>query len=176
MCMTTCAGLWRYIIGDVVVFETVPPEGPPRLRIVGRHRHFMNAFGENLIVEEIERAVVAAQAATGAKIGEVTACPVYEGPASHAGMELIVEWESDPSTQREFTQVFDAHLKQINVDYHTKRTDGVGMAIPTLTPVRTGAMHDWMASRGRLGGQNKCPRLANHREYVDGIRELCGIS
>lgn len=172
VCMTTCAGLWRYIIGDMVEFETIPPEGPPRLRIVGRHRHFMNAFGENLIVEEIERAVVVAQSATGARIGEFTASPVYPSESSRAGLELVIEWEGAAEALAEFGRVFDEHLREINVDYNTKRTDGMGMKTPTLTPVRAGAFHAWMASRGRLGGQNKCPRLANHREYVEGVRSL----
>ncbi len=172
VCMTTCAGLWRYIIGDVVVFETIPPEGPPRLRIVGRHRHFMNAFGENLIVEEIERAVVAAQGATSARLGEFTAAPVYPGEGRRSGLELVLEWRGDDATLERFGAVFDEHLRSINVDYKTKRTDSMGMAPPTLTPVPPGAFHRWMDSRGKLGGQNKCPRLANHRDYVEGVRAI----
>ncbi|MEM1422546.1 MAG: GH3 auxin-responsive promoter family protein [Planctomycetota bacterium] len=172
VCMTTCSGLWRYVIGDVVVFETVPPDGPPRLRIVGRHRHFMNAFGENLIVEEIERAVVHAQSVTGARTGEFTASPVYPGDGRRSGMELVIEWDADDDTLARFAEAFDAHLRSINVDYNTKRTDSMGMAPPTTTPVPIGAFHRWMDARGKLGGQNKCPRLANHRDFVDGVRSI----
>ncbi|GAB4515639.1 MAG: GH3 auxin-responsive promoter family protein [Phycisphaerales bacterium] len=172
VCMTTCAGLWRYVIGDVVVFETVPTEGPARLRIVGRHRHFMNAFGENLIVEEIERAVVHAQGVTSARLGEFTASPVYPGEGRRAGLELVLEWEGDDATLTRFGEAFDAHLRSINVDYNTKRTDSMGMAPPTLTPVAPGAFHRWMESRGKLGGQHKCPRLANHRDFVEGVRTI----
>jgi phenylacetate-coenzyme A ligase PaaK-like adenylate-forming protein len=177
VCMTTCAGLWRYIIGDVVEFDTVPRAGlgdrtgPARLRIVGRHTHFVNAFGENLIVEEIERAVVAAAERTGITLGEFTAAPVYPDAGRRAGLELILEW-SDPRSTDAFAAAFDAALRSINVDYDTKRTGDLGMAPATVTGVPVGAFHAWMASRGRLGGQNKCPRCANHREYADGLLTL----
>lgn len=171
VCMTTCAGLWRYIIGDVVEFETIPPAGPPRLRIVGRHRHFINAFGENLIVEEIENAVVAAATKTDLEIGEFTAAPVYPGENRPAGLELVMEATTSADHLRSFGAAFDEALRQSNVDYNTKRSDDLGMAPPTMTQVPPGTFHRWMASRGRLGGQNKCPRCANHREYVDGVAQ-----
>lgn len=174
VCMTTCAGLWRYIIGDVVEFDAVPRpglgdrSGPARLRIVGRHKHFVNAFGENLIVEEIEKAAVAAAERTGITLGEFTAAPIYPEAGRRAGLELVLEW-SDSRDTTAFASAFDATLRAINVDYDTKRTGDLGMAPATATPVPMGAFHQWMASRGRLGGQNKCPRCANHREYVDGV-------
>lgn len=174
--MTTCAGLWRYIIGDVVVFDTVPPDGPPRLRIVGRHRHFVNAFGENLIVEEIETAVVAARDAVGGIIGEFTAGPVYPTDRRQAGLELVIEWPGEVGEKvAAFRQAFDAALKKVNVDYEIKRTGDRGMGMATVTTVPPGTIHDWMFSRGRLGGQNKCPRCANHREFVDGVRRQAGL-
>lgn len=169
--MSTCAGLWRYIIGDVVEFDTVPPAGPPRLRIVGRHRHFINAFGENLIVEDIERAVVAARDAAGVEIGEFTAAPVYPGGGRQAGLELAVEWSGapdEPSLSR-FAEAFDHCLRAHNVDYDTKRTGNLGMGPPTITALEMGAIHRWMESRGRLGGQHKAPRCANHREIIEAV-------
>ena len=172
VCMTTCAGLWRYVIGDVVEFDTIPPDGPARLRIVGRHRHFINAFGENLIVEEIESAVVAACEATGVTVGEFTAAPVYPGEGRAAGLELVVEWDAPEVLLGSFGEAFDRALREKNVDYRTKRTDGLGMAMPTISPVAPGMFHEWMASRGRLGGQNKCPRSANHREFVEGVLKI----
>lgn len=174
--MSTCAGLWRYVIGDVVEFDTIPPDGPPRLRIVGRHRHFINAFGENLIVEHIENAVVAARRETGASVGEFTAAPVYPSSdgARRAGLELAIEWMSDAGAVRQFTRAFDEALKQQNVDYTTKRGDDLGMAPPTVTPLPPGAFHRWMESRGKLGGQHKCPRCANHREIIDGVMAAAG--
>ncbi len=174
--LSTCAGLWRYVLGDVVEFDTIPArldgrggEGPCRLRIVGRHRHFINAFGENLIVEHIENAVANAANETGAVVGEFTAAPVYPGEGRRAGLELVIEVKPPHGLSPRFAEAFDAALKAQNVDYTTKRTDGLGMAPPTITPVPIGAFHDWMRRRGKLGGQHKCPRCANHREYVEGV-------
>lgn len=181
--MSTCAGLWRYILGDVVEFDSVPrpglqgPDvGPARLRIVGRHRHFINAFGENLIVEHIEHGVAEAARATGLVVGEFTAAPIYPAPGRQAGLELAVElpepWP-DEWRLRAFRDEFDAAIKAINVDYTTKRRDDLGMGPPTITPVPMGTFHEWLRSRGKLGGQHKCPRCANHREILEmvvGIR------
>ena len=177
--MSTCAGLWRYIIGDVVEFDSIPAsldgaggDGPPRLRIVGRHRHFINAFGENLIVEHIENAVAAASRQTGLVVGEFTAAPVYPKPGVSAGLEVAVEFAAHPPAPEPlaaFAAAFDAALKQQNVDYTTKRTDNLGMAPPTVTPLPVGAFHRWLESKGKLGGQHKCPRCANHREIIDSL-------
>lgn len=176
--MSTCAGLWRYIIGDVVMFDTIPAglsgrggEGPCRLRIVGRHRHFVNAFGENLIVEHIENAVAAAAKVANVVVGEFTAAPVYPEGGRRAGLELAVEIEGKPSSHdlAKFQTAFDTSLKQQNVDYTTKRTDGLGMVEPTITPLRIGAFHAWLERKGKLGGQHKCPRCANHRDILTDV-------
>ena len=173
--MTTCAGLWRYVIGDVVEFDTVMADGAVRLRIVGRHRHFINAFGENLIVEEIEKAVEEAQRDSGASIGEFTAAPVYPGAGSPAGLELAVEWlQQDEGALSRFARVFDESLKRINVDYKTKRTEGLGMGEPTITMLPPGAFHSWMDVRGKLGGQHKTPRCANSREILEDVVRVAG--
>ncbi len=190
--MSTCAGLWRYVIGDVVEFDAVPARlgeehrpfkatvggtvGPCRMRIVGRHRHFINAFGENLIVEHIENAVAAAAKAAGVVVGEFTAAPVYPGDGRRAGLELAVEVESKGAGagergsggawERAFRDAFDGALKAQNVDYTTKRTDGLGMVEPTITVLPVGAFHSWLLKKGKLGGQHKCPRCANHRDIL----------
>jgi hypothetical protein len=185
--MSTCAGLWRYILGDVVEFDTIPdkPErmgggggdGPPRLRIVGRHRHFINAFGENLIVEHVELGVASASQASGIMVGEFTAAPVYPSDGVRAGLELVVEMDANvpPAQVASFAAAFDEGLKRVNVDYTTKRTDGLGMAAPTVTPVPPGTFHRWLESRGKLGGQHKCPRCANNRDVIDQVRGVAGI-
>lgn len=184
--MSTCAGLWRYIIGDVVEFDTIPApldggrggEGPARLRIVGRHRHFINAFGENIIVEHIENAVAAAARQTGLVVGEFTAAPVYPRPGVRPGLQLAVEFAGDAPGEAAlaaFRDAFDAAVKQQNVDYTTKRTDDVGMGPPTITPLPVGAFHRWLDARGKLGGQHKCPRCANHREIIDSLLEIAGV-
>lgn len=182
VCMSTCAGLFRYILGDVVEFDTIPAgpdgrggEGPCRLRIVGRHRHFINAFGENLIVEHIENAVAHAARHTGWVVGEFTAAPVYPDPSigRRPGLELAIEVQSgDPAALDAFARAFDDALKAQNVDYTTKRTDDVGMGPPTITVLPMGTFDRWMDSRGKLGGQHKCPRCANHRDYLSAVVEV----
>jgi hypothetical protein len=174
--MSTCAGLWRYIIGDTVEFDTIPPDGPPRLRIVGRHKHFINAFGENIIVEHIENAVVEAARAVGATVGEFTAAPVYPDATHRAGLELAVEWTpADGRLLAVFRDAFDRSIKAQNVDYTTKRGSDLGMAPPTITPLPAGALHRWMQSKGKLGGQHKAPRCANHRDIIEGVRAIAGV-
>ena len=177
--MSTNAGLWRYIIGDVVVFDEVPDgpgttgSGPARLRIVGRHRHFINAFGENLIVEHIEHGVQHAIDAAGVTTGEFTAAPVYPGETSRAGLELVIEVEPAMGNGQlaVFRDAFDDSIKRENIDYTTKRSDDVGMQPPTITQVPMGTFHRWLDAKGKLGGQHKCPRCANHREIMDEIIE-----
>ncbi|RNC80963.1 MAG: hypothetical protein ED559_03950 [Phycisphaera sp.] len=185
--LSTCAGLYRYILGDVVEFDTVPGgldgtggEGPLRMRIVGRHRLFINAFGENLIVEHIESAVARAAEEIGVRVGEFTAAPVYPDGATRAGLEIAIEADLPELKVPAFRDIVDDVIKAQNVDYTTKRTEGVGMAEPTITVLREGAFHAWLESRGKLGGQHKCPRCANHRDFIEGViacdrRETAGV-
>jgi len=182
--VTSCAGFWRYNIGDVVEFSSVPGDllgkggtGPARLRIIGRHRHFINAFGENIIVEHIERAVEAAAASTGLQTGEFTAAPIYPGPNQQAGLQLVIELGDAPQTTLDnFAGSFDGSLKSQNVDYTTKRSDNLGMAPPTIQPIPLGSFHAWMAANGKLGGQHKCPRCANHRDFVESVIQHAAVS
>ena len=183
--MTTCAGLWRYVLGDVVEFDSIPGrldgrggDGPARLRIVGRHKHFINAFGENIIVEHIEQAVAKAADATGLTVGEFTAAPIYPEHGRRAGLQLALEVEPKPDAQPDaqpntqldrFARAFDEAIKAVNVDYTTKRSDDLGMAPPTVTPMPLGSFHRWLESKGKLGGQHKCPRCANGREIIEGV-------
>ncbi|MFK7759152.1 MAG: GH3 auxin-responsive promoter family protein [Phycisphaerales bacterium] len=182
--MSTNAGLWRYIIGDVVEFDTIPDgpngatgDGPARIRIVGRHRHFINAFGENLIGEHIEEGVSAAARESGLRIGEFTAAPVYPSQTQRAGLEIAVEFESRPEQDKlaRFGTVLDATIRSINVDYNTKRSDSLGMAEPTITALPDGTFHRWLDQKGKLGGQHKCPRCANHREILGEILQAANL-
>lgn len=194
--LSTCAGLWRYILGDVVQFDSIPDkplwianstggsggggDGPSRMRIVGRHRQFINAYGENLIVEHIENAVAHAAKVVGVLVGEFHASPVYPAPGVKAGLELAVEVDGGAaalvgSRLAAFRDAFDMSLKDQNVDYTTKRTDGLGMAAPTVTSMAMNTFHKWMESRGKLGGQHKCPRCANARDHMDNIRQFAGL-
>ena len=132
---------------------------------------FINAFGENLIVEHIENAVVAAARRAGLLVGEFTAAPVYPGEGRRAGLELAAEFEAKPGLEalKAFTEGFDEALKAQNVDYTTKRTGDVGMAPPRVTVLGPGTFHKWLEGRGKLGGQHKCPRCANHRDIIEDV-------
>ena len=187
--MSTNAGLWRYVIGDVVEFDDISdgeqPDGsmrrgtgPPRLRIVGRHRHFINAFGENLIGEHIEHGVASASSETGMTVGEFTAAPIYPSETTRAGLQLAIEFKTQPTPDRlrAFTEAFDRAVRRENVDYNTKRSDDVGMTYPTVTPLPMGTFHRWLDRKGKLGGQHKCPRCANHREIIDEVIEAAGLA
>jgi len=183
VCMSTCAGLWRYVIGDVVVFDSVPNRigwgggtGPARLRIVGRHKLFINAFGENLIVENIETAVARAAMGAGVEVGEFTAAPIYPGNGVPAGLQLALEVVDGRDALDRFAEIFDGTLQREVVDYRVKRTDGLGMAPAIVTPLEPGAIHAWMEGRGKLGGQHKVPRCANHREFMDALAGPVGSS
>lgn len=187
--MSTNAGLWRYVIGDVVEFDDIPDgvqpggtmrggSGAARLRIVGRHRHFINAFGENLIGEHIEHGVAAASSATGLTVGEFTAAPVYPDVDRRAGLEIAIEFTLCPTGEQlhRFGAAFDATVRHENVDYNTKRSDDVGMAPPTITALPMGTFHSWLDAKGKLGGQHKCPRCANHREILTEVIAAAGFA
>jgi acyl-CoA synthetase (AMP-forming)/AMP-acid ligase II len=181
--VNSCAGLWRYNLGDVVEFDDRPDgrsgagTGPARLRIVGRHRHFINAFGENIIVEHIEEAVADAVRATGLEVGEFTAAPVYPSATTRAGLELAIEMPgAEPAGLDRFVAAFDAGIKSRNVDYTTKRSAEAGMGEPTITVLSPGSFHRWLDAAGKLGGQHKCPRCANHREIIEGVRAACDVA
>ena len=166
MVISTNAGLWRYHIGDTVKFTSVSPY---RIRISGRTKHFMNAFGEEVIVENAEQAITKACEATGAVMNNFTAAPVYLEEGKRGGHEWIVEFSIKPSNLKKFTETLDRTLRHINSDYDAKRAKNLALAMPVVHDVAEGTFYDWMKRRGKLGGQNKVPRLSNSREYVEDI-------
>ncbi len=168
MIISTSSGLWRYMIGDVVQFTSLSPF---RIRIAGRTRHYINAFGEELIVDNAERAIVAACEATGALVGEYTAAPVYMDLRRKGAHQWVVEFAREPSSMEEFTAALDRALMAENSDYEAKRFRDTTLLAPVVTVVPSGTFRRWMEARGKVGGQNKVPRLANSREFVDQILE-----
>lgn len=172
--LTTPAGLWSYLLGDVVRFTA---RAPLRLEIVGRTRHFVNAFGENVIVEEVERALVEACRRTRAEVIEFTVAPRYAQATDARGQhDWLVEFAVPPAAPLEtFTRVLDDTLKQLNTDYRTKRAGDVGMVSPRLFALPRGTFYAWMRSRGKLGGQNKVPRVMNDRTVAEGLLSAAGL-
>lgn len=167
--ISTNGGLWRYIIGDTIVFTSTTPY---RFRISGRTRNFINAFGEELIVENADKALENACRVTGAIISEYTAGPVYMGEASKGTHEWIIEFEKAPDDINMFTIVLDDTLKSINSDYEAKRHKDINLVKPIVRSVPPGTFNRWLKSKNKLGGQNKVPRLSNTREFIE---ELYGF-
>jgi len=169
MVISTNSGLWRYNIGDTIKFTS---KLPFRIKISGRTKHFINTFGEELIVENAEAAITKACQATGAVIDNFTAAPIYLEETRKGGHEWIIEFKIAPADLNEFTRVLDETLRSINSDYDAKRAHNLALIAPKVHSVMEGTFYNWMKRRGKLGGQNKVPRLANSREYVDDILNM----
>jgi hypothetical protein len=167
--ITTNAGLWRYNIGDTIKFTSLSPY---RIRISGRTKHFMNAFGEEVIVENAEAAITKACEMTGAIIDNYTAAPVFIEEGKKGRHEWVIEFREEPVAMEKFAEVLDKTLRLINSDYDAKRAHDLALTAPSVHKVRQGTFYDWMKKRGKLGGQNKVPRLSNSREYVEDILKL----
>ncbi len=166
MVISTNGGLWRYIVGDTVRFTNLRPF---RIEVNGRVKGYINAFGEELIVENADRAISHACKITNASIRDYTAGPVYFG-SNHAGAhEWIIEFDKLPEDLGSFTQILDKELQNQNSDYEAKRYNNMILNIPIIHPVTKGTFNTWMKKRGKLGGQHKVPRLANNRIYLDEI-------
>jgi hypothetical protein len=166
MVISTNAGLWRYKIGDTVKFTSLSPY---RIKVSGRTKHFINAFGEEVIIENAEAAISAATEKTGAIISEFTAAPIYLDNKNKGGHEWIIEFTREPSNLEDFAKELDKKLKEINSDYEAKRYRDIALQMPVIHNVPHGTFYNWMKKRGKLGGQNKVPRLSNTREYIDDI-------
>lgn len=164
MIITTCNGLWRYMIGDTVQFVSTAPY---TIRITGRTKHYINAFGEEIVIDNAEAAMHEACTATGAEVAEYTVAPVYMEGRSKGAHEWVVEFRTPPANLREFTRAVDEGLRRVNSDYDAKRYRDTTLTEPKITVVPTGTFEGWMRAHGKVGGQNKVPRLYNDRTYAD---------
>lgn len=173
MLITTNGGLWRYQIGDVVHFTSV---NPYRIRISGRTKHYINTFGEELIIDNAEKALSIACEKTSAVIREYTAGPIYMDVDSNGAHEWLIEFDRQPDNLEYFGEVLDNALKTLNSDYEAKRYKNITLRKPLIRSVESGTFYNWMKQRGKLGGQNKVPRLANDRKYLDEILERCATN
>ena len=164
--ISTNAGLWRYLIGDTVRFTSLAPY---RIRITGRTRNFINAFGEELIVENAEAAITHACEQTGAAVSNFTAAPIYIERERKGGHEWLIEFAREPYSADAFSEALDSRLRQINSDYDAKRYQNMALNAPLVQQVPEGTFNLWLSRQGKLGGQHKIPRLSNTREYVEEI-------
>ena len=167
--ITTNSGLWRYKIGDTIKFTSL---NPYRIKVTGRTKHFINAFGEELIVENAEVALAKAAEKNNCKIKDYTAAPVYMSSKKSGGHEWLIEFSEEPKDLDKFTKTLDENLKKINSDYEAKRYKDSTMKIPKVIKARPGLFYDWLSSKKKLGGQNKIPRLSNSRDYIEELKSL----
>jgi hypothetical protein len=164
--ITTSGGLWRYKIGDTVEFSSTDPY---LFKLTGRTKQFINAFGEELIVDNADRAIDMASRATGAKIVEYTAAPIYFGDDSNGAHEWLIEFETEPSDMDQFIHTLDESLKKLNSDYEAKRSYNLSLDIPVVRVLEKGVFYEWMKLRDKAGGQHKVPKLSNDRKYVESL-------
>ena len=169
MVISTNAGLWRYLIGDTVMFTSVSPY---RIKINGRVGQFINAFGEELIMDNAEKAIQQACLKTDANINEYTAAPLYMKDGSQGAHEWILEFNKAPNDIHTFVEELDQALKELNSDYAAKRNNNLALKKPIVHTVDYGFFYQWMKSQGKLGRQFKVPRLANNRKHVESIFKL----
>ncbi|MBC7384518.1 MAG: GH3 auxin-responsive promoter family protein [Bacteroidia bacterium] len=167
--ISTNAGLWRYIIGDTIKFSSTKPF---RFRITGRTKHFINAFGEELIIENADFAINHACIQTDALLADYTAAPIYFTNETKGGHEWLIEFERAPGCMDTFVEKLDQTLKQQNSDYEAKRYKDMAMLMPVVKTMPKGTFNKWLKQTGKLGGQHKIPRLSNHRIFVDDILRM----
>ncbi|HYM93310.1 MAG TPA: GH3 auxin-responsive promoter family protein [Chitinophagaceae bacterium] len=159
-------GLWRYLVGDTVQFTSLKPF---RIKVSGRLKHFINAFGEELIVDNSDKAIAIASEKTEAIVNDYTAAPVYFSDTSNGAHEWLIEFEKEPANPEDFILELDTALKSINSDYEAKRHKDIALRKPIVHIVRKGLFTEWLRSKGKLGGQHKVPRLSNERKYLEEI-------
>ncbi len=165
--ITTNTGLWRYMIGDTISFTST---NPYKIRVTGRTKHFINAFGEEVIIDNAEKALKIACEKTGANILEYTAAPRYfNKDQSNAAHQWLFEFETPPDNLEKFTRILDESLRKINSDYDAKRYKNMTLGPPEVVVMKRGGFYAWLKSKNKLGGQHKIPRLANNRDYIDSL-------
>ena len=161
--ITTNSGLWRYKIGDTMRFTSL---NPYRIKITGRTKHYINAFGEELIIENAEISITKACEKTNAVLSNFTAAPFYFEENKKAYHEWFIEFDKEPENREIFTEILDDTLKKLNSDYEAKREKDLALQKPFIHILKKGTFYEWMKTKQKIGGQNKIPRLSNNREYV----------
>ena len=167
--ISTKGGLWRYLIGDTVMFTST---NPLKIKITGRTKQFINAFGEELIVDNAEKALKVVCNETGAIVHEYTAGPLFMSRESKGAHQWVVEFEKKPNDLDYFITRLDEELQKLNSDYEAKRYKNLTLERLKLIDAPQKTFYEWMKKRGKVGGQNKIPRLANDRKYLDQVLDI----
>jgi hypothetical protein len=161
--------LWRYLIGDTIQFTSLLPY---KIKVTGRLKHYINAFGEEIIVDNSDNAISIASKKTGAVVTDYTAAPIYFSDESNGAHEWIIEFDKEPDDLNKFTFELDNALKSVNSDYEAKRHKNIALRMPIVNSVKKGTFNEWLRSKGKLGGQNKVPRLSNERTLAEEIKSI----
>lgn len=167
--ISTNAGLWRYRVGDTVKFTSL---NPFRIQVTGRTKHFINAFGEELIIENVEMALAMACKKTESSIRDFTVAPIYIDEKKNGRHQWLIEFEKKPMNLDYFIEILDNGLKSLNSDYEAKRYKNLILTIPEVISLPEGTFYKWMKENNKLGGQHKVPRLSNNRNIVDQILKM----
>ena len=169
MVITTSCGLWRYVIGDTVRFTST---NPYKFVITGRTKYFINAFGEELIMDNAEQGLAYACHATGAEISDYTAAPVYMDSRAKCRHQWLIEFAKEPDSIERFAALLDKRLQEVNSDYEAKRSHDITLQPLEVIKARPGQFNDWLKAKGKLGGQHKIPRLSNSRKVIEEVMEV----
>ena len=169
--ISTNSGLWRYTPGDTVTFLS---EYPYKIKVSGRTKQFVNAFGEEVMVENTDKALAMTCRETGADVSDYTVAPIYFKGTGKGGHEWLIEFAKAPHDIRNFNRRLDENLQKVNSDYEAKRYQSMALEQLTMHRLPTGTFHDWLKSKGKYGGQHKVPRLSNDRKYVEDILGYLG--
>ncbi len=167
--ISTTGGLWRYLIGDTIQFTSL---NPYRIKVSGRLKHYMNAFGEEVIVDNADHAIALAAQKTNAIVNDYTAAPVYFTESSNGAHEWLIEFDKEPADMQTFTRELDAALKSLNSDYEAKRHKNIALRMPIVKSIPMGVFNKWLHNKGKMGGQHKVPRLSNERSIIEEVLQL----
>jgi hypothetical protein len=164
MIITNSCGLWRYMIGDTITFTS---KDPYKFRITGRTKYYINAFGEELIMDNAEKGLAYACEQTGSEILDYTAAPVFMDENAQCRHQWLIEFSREPEDINVFSDLLDKKLQEINSDYEAKRSHDITLQHLEIVKARKNLFNDWLKSKGKLGGQHKIPRLSNNRIYIE---------
>lgn len=170
--ITTNSGLWRYKIGDTVRFTST---NPYRIKVTGRTKHHINAFGEELIIENAEQALKKVCQETKSEIVDYTAAPIFMNGKEKGAHEWMIEFKTPPQNLTQFSILFDNALKEVNSDYEAKRFNNITLNIPKIHMARERLFYDWLKKKDKLGGQHKIPRLCNERSYLEELLTMNSV-
>ncbi len=167
--ISTNGGLWRYLVGDTIAFTSLYPF---KIRVTGRLKHYINAFGEELIVDNTDKAIAIASEKCNVVVNDYTAAPIYFSDNSNGAHEWLIEFENNPANLNEFAYELDCALKNLNSDYEAKRHKDIALRMPVIHAVQKTVFTNWLRSKGKLGGQHKIPRLSNERVYIEEMKTM----